>query len=218
MCSSDLPWRATARNQPMREFLESIEPAGFEAGAGEGVVRLKATELQALRWKPRQPAAAERPQIVQPAARRFRGYARIASSYRTPEAIVAEMRRRAAHPVQEAEAGLSGEIELKLARIWSELLEKPVTSPEDNFFDLGGHSLLAVMLLMRIREEFGVELPVDEVYSGSLTLAALARRIEAQQMGLTGAGEFESLLAEIEGLSDEEVSALLDQASSAGDQ
>jgi hypothetical protein len=48
-------------------------------------------------------------------------------------------------------------------------------------------------------------------------LGELARRIEAQQMGLAGAGEYEALLAEIEGLSDEEVRALLEQAGAGED-
>lgn len=209
-----IPWRATPRNQPLRDFLWSLDPEGFDSTAAEGVVRLNATGLQALRWRPHtaaEPAPATG--AVPAGSRRFRGYARIASSLRTPEQIVAAMRRRTvSFPDAGARSGLSGEVEVKLAQIWSEILETPVQSAEANFFDLGGHSLLAVMLLMRVKEEFGVELPVDEVYSGSLTLGELARRVEAQQLGLSGAGEYDELLAEIEGLSDEEVRALLEQA------
>jgi hypothetical protein len=79
----------------------------------------------------------------------------------------------------------------------------------DNFFDLGGHSLLAVLLLLRIKEIFGVELPIDDVYSGSLTLGDLATRIETFQIGAIDPAEYERLLREIEGLSEEEVQALL---------
>ena len=53
-----------------------------------------------------------------------------------------------------------------------------------------------------MREEFGVELAIDDVYSATLTLGELARKIE-------GGDEYEALLAEIEGLSDDEVRALL---------
>ncbi len=75
-----------------------------------------------------------------------------------------------------ADSGMT-ETERKLAAIWAELLERPSVTATDNFFDLGGHSLLAVLLLLRIKESFGVELPIDDVYSGTLTLADLANRI-----------------------------------------
>jgi acyl carrier protein len=202
----------------MREFLESLEMADTQRGGEWDICRLKATELQALRWHPQPSVDAPAQKKTQAAAsRKFKGYARIAEELRTPEQIVAAMRRRASAPVAQAgPEAPSTENEVRLARIWSELLEKPVSSVTANFFDLGGHSLLAVMLLMRVKEEFGVELSVDDVYAGTLTLGELVRRIEAQQMGLVDASEYDELLAEIEGLSDEEVRALLDQAEGSG--
>lgn len=209
-----IPWRRTARNEPMREFLAALDP-GCSTTEGEcSVIRLSATEMQALRWHPQAapPVAVERPPQA-PVSQRFRGYARMASTLRTAGQILAAIRRRASAVSRSAEAQAPlTETEARLARIWSELLEVPVETTGSNFFDLGGHSLLAVMLLVRVKEEFCVELSVDDVYAGSLTLGDLARRIEAQQMGLSGAGEYEELLAEIEGLSDEEVRALLEQA------
>jgi acyl carrier protein len=101
------------------------------------------------------------------------------------------------------------ETEDRLARIWSELLERPSVAATDNFFDLGGHSLLAVLLLLRIREAFGVELSIDDVYSGTLTLSDLAARIETLQLGGIDPQEYAALLAEIEGLSDDEARQLL---------
>jgi hypothetical protein len=79
----------------------------------------------------------------------------------------------------------------------------------DNFFDLGGHSLVAVLLLIRIREAFGVELSIDDVYTAQLTLAGLASRIEAAGMDGIAPGEYAALLAEIESLTDEEARELL---------
>ena len=86
-------------------------------------------------------------------------------------------------------------------------MQKPAISPADNFFDLGGHSLLAVLLIVRVRETFGVELTIDDVYSANLTLGELAGKIGRSQLG-DGAA-YESLYKEIEALSDDEVKALL---------
>ena len=45
----------------------------------------------------------------------------------------------------------SGEVEVLLATLWSELLGVEVTSAEADFFALGGHSLLATRLASRVR-------------------------------------------------------------------
>lgn len=209
-----IPCRETARNQPVREFLASLEPVSRQREAEWEIHRFKAAGLQTLRWHPRSHEEVRAERLPGPATtRRFTGYGRIAGELRTPEQIAAAMRRASAASRDDSGTESPGsEIEARLARIWSELLEKPVSGASANFFDLGGHSLLAVMLLMRVKEEFSVELSVDDVYSGSMTLGDLARRIERQLLGLPGPGEYEELMAEIEGLSDEEVRALLEQA------
>jgi FkbH-like protein len=209
-----VPLTPTARNAPARAFLESIRYGEVHEDNGGFVFRFPAVELQTLRWSPSpestalpQPAAAP-----QAAVRSFTGYAEIAASLRTPAQILAAVRREAAAVQAPASsAAFSTETEEKLARIWAELLQKPVTHSEANFFDLGGHSLLAVLLLMRIKEEFGVELAVDEVYSGSLTLGSLAAIVDARRLGAADPEEYQALLAEIASLSDEEVRALLER-------
>jgi hypothetical protein len=69
--------------------------------------------------------------------------------------------------------------------------------------------LLVVLLIVRVRESFGIELPIDDVYSASLTLGELARKIEVYQLAAIDPAEYNALLAEIESLSDEEVRRLL---------
>ncbi len=46
------------------------------------------------------------------------------------------------------------DLELKLTKIWEEILKIKPISVTDNFFDLGGHSLLAVGLLTHIEKTF----------------------------------------------------------------
>jgi thioesterase domain-containing protein/acyl carrier protein len=49
----------------------------------------------------------------------------------------------------------SGEIEERLAEIWTAMLGIESISVDDNFFELGGHSLLAARMLTQVEREFG---------------------------------------------------------------
>ncbi|MES1245512.1 MAG: amino acid adenylation domain-containing protein [Acidobacteriota bacterium] len=80
-------------------------------------------------------------------------------------------------PEAEAADVRLGPTEEMLAGIWSELLGVERVRPADDFFDLGGHSLLATRLVSRLREAFGVELPLRAVFQ-TPRLDALARRID----------------------------------------
>ncbi|HET9226234.1 MAG TPA: condensation domain-containing protein, partial [Thermoanaerobaculia bacterium] len=70
-----------------------------------------------------------------------------------------------------------------LAGIWSALLRISAIGFRDNFFDLGGHSLLATQVVSRVREVFGVELPLRALFE-TPTLGALAARIQGEQLGV----------------------------------
>jgi amino acid adenylation domain-containing protein len=67
--------------------------------------------------------------------------------------------------------------ERRLAEAWKEVLRVERVGVDDNFFDLGGHSLLVTQLASRIRSEFGLELPMSNVFDAPV-LSALAARIE----------------------------------------
>ena len=54
-----------------------------------------------------------------------------------------------------------GGIEDDLASIWADLLGADRVGRQDHFFDLGGHSLLAVRLMGRIRQTWGLDLPLQ---------------------------------------------------------
>lgn len=91
------------------------------------------------------------------------------------------------------------DLEQALAEIWQELLGIEKVGSQDNFFELGGHSLLATQLLSRIATTFDVKVPMRRLME-TATIAELALVIE------------EELIAELEGLSDEEAERLLIQA------
>ncbi|HVA15056.1 MAG TPA: amino acid adenylation domain-containing protein [Stellaceae bacterium] len=59
----------------------------------------------------------------------------------------------------------TGDREVKLARIWQEVLGIPKVGRQDDFHELGGHSLLVAKLLLRIEAEFGRRLPMAAIFN-----------------------------------------------------
>jgi amino acid adenylation domain-containing protein len=72
-----------------------------------------------------------------------------------------------------------GATEQRLASLWSELLDVPDISRDDDFFALGGHSLLALRLFSRINREFGRPLPLASLLTHP-TVARLALLLAAE--------------------------------------
>jgi amino acid adenylation domain-containing protein len=64
--------------------------------------------------------------------------------------------------------------EKALAAIYAELLRAERIGIHDDFFDLGGHSLMAVKMISKIREVFGVELPLATLLEAP-TIAGLSK-------------------------------------------
>ena len=92
----------------------------------------------------------------------------------------------------EVGAAPATEIEKTIAGIVATLLGLDRVDMAANFFDLGGHSLMATQLIARVRDEYGLNLPLLKVFE-SPTVFDLSADIE------------EMLVAEVEAMSEEEI-------------
>jgi amino acid adenylation domain-containing protein len=86
-----------------------------------------------------------------------------------------------------------GVVEMRMAKLWAELLESEV-GVDQNFFQIGGNSTLALRLVARIRDEFELDLPVRLVFERP-TVARLAAAVGAR------------IVAEVAAISDAQVLA-----------
>jgi acyl carrier protein len=96
-------------------------------------------------------------------------------------------------------------IEEKLSALVANLLGVSKVGMDDNFFLIGGHSLFGTQLIARIRDNFGVKLPLRSVFE-SPTPALLAEQIERL------------IVARLGEMSEDEVQRALAQATSSGGQ
>jgi amino acid adenylation domain-containing protein len=70
-------------------------------------------------------------------------------------------------------------IESSLALIWQELLGIGPIGIDDNFFNMGGHSLSASRIMIFMREEYDIELPIRQIFDHP-TIRQLARMINLE--------------------------------------
>ena len=95
-----------------------------------------------------------------------------------------------------------------LANIWGELLKVQQVSINDNFFSLGGHSLLATKVVARLQNAFGVKIPLRKIFEVP-TVEGLAMVVDEILSSSTEDAELAALLAELEGMSDEEAERMM---------
>ncbi|HTV84796.1 MAG TPA: non-ribosomal peptide synthetase, partial [Dyella sp.] len=73
----------------------------------------------------------------------------------------------------------SSDIEAIVARIWCDLLERPLVGIHQNFFDLGGHSLLLIRMQNLLEREFGQPISVVTLFHYT-TIQSLAAYLAHQ--------------------------------------
>lgn len=83
------------------------------------------------------------------------------------------------------------EVEEKLAKGWQELMGIPRVGIYDDFFKLGGDSLLAIRVVALIKEEFGLQVPMDVLFQFT-NIAGLADYLSVVAAGARPAGGEES--------------------------
>ena len=77
-------------------------------------------------------------------------------------------RRRLPNPTRGSGAAggvpLAGVTEHRLAEIWKQVMGVSEVAADSEFFALGGHSMLAVLVINRVKETLGVELPLRALF------------------------------------------------------
>ncbi len=68
------------------------------------------------------------------------------------------------------------ETESSVAAIWAEVLGRTGVNIHDNFFEMGGHSLTAAKAITRLREAFGLEIPLQFLFAAP-TVAQFSTRL-----------------------------------------
>ena len=99
-------------------------------------------------------------------------------------------------------------IEAVVAEIWRRMLGVHTVGRDDDFFALGGDSLLVYRMLLAVRAARAVEVPA-EAFLQCPTVAGLAQAIDTLPLGDLADADVETLLAEVETLSEVEAAALL---------
>jgi non-ribosomal peptide synthetase component F len=100
-------------------------------------------------------------------------------------------------------------IEKALATVWTEVLGIDQTNIHDNFLDLGGKSLLTTRIVPRVIDRFQAQLPVQALFETS-TVAEMAAIVIERQAKKLGEKEVETILTELESLSEQEAERFLD--------
>ncbi|WP_373688842.1 phosphopantetheine-binding protein [Verrucosispora sioxanthis] len=140
------------------------------AGAGVSAAELSAHSAETL------------PEHMVPSSVQVLQRLPVTANGKIDRAALRDLAESAAHPDAAAPAGPPGDdptsVESRLCLLVRELLAVPDVRPGDNFFKLGGHSVLATRLAGRLRDEWGITVPIRAVFEAA-TLSELALVVQA---------------------------------------
>jgi amino acid adenylation domain-containing protein len=113
------------------------------------------------------------------------------------------------------QAAPSNPVEEAVAGIFAEVLGREQVGAADNFFELGGHSLIASQVVSRLRDNFGIELPLRSLFETPTArgLAAALLQDPAKRLKVEKTAQLLLIVAQ---LSDQEVQTMLEEKISLG--
>ncbi|CAM2007694.1 type I polyketide synthase [Acanthopleuribacter pedis] len=100
------------------------------------------------------------------------------------------------------------DVQRLLVELWETAFAIQPIGIHDDFFELGGHSLLAVDLLAGMSKVFSMTISLELLFANP-TIAAMAKIVTGDSLQVEDAALTASLLDQIEGLSPEEIEAML---------
>ncbi|HEX9987858.1 MAG TPA: amino acid adenylation domain-containing protein [Chloroflexia bacterium] len=111
-------------------------------------------------------------------------------------------------------------LEAQLAEVWADVLQKERIGVTDSFFALGGHSLSAMLMVSRVRNTMGLELPLRSLFETptieglGLAITRAQQKVGQEQVpppitALARESEGEDEALDVNDLSGEEIDLLL---------
>ena len=99
--------------------------------------------------------------------------------------------------------------EESVAALWAGALGAAPQDADTDFFAAGGTSLALVRLLAEVQATWGVELPLDRLFTEGFTVRSASAAVDELLLSGLSAAELQALEAELDGMDEEEVQALL---------
>lgn len=97
-------------------------------------------------------------------------------------------------------------LQRKLFEIWSSLLGFSSFGLQDDLFDVGGDSITAIQIFSAIHEEFGISLPIEELFSADhFSISWLSELVESHLIQMVGVDDYKKLMNDVENLAEESV-------------
>jgi amino acid adenylation domain-containing protein len=118
-----------------------------------------------------------------------------------------------APPETSAHEPPEGEVEAFVAGLFADVLGLARVGRSDDFFRIGGHSLIAARVLYGVKQRYGAEIQLHELFQGS-TVAALSARVRsASEARVAEERAIQEALERLESMSEEDAELLLQQMS-----